>query len=130
MMNRAFSLSCIGFLALAACGSTNPGPAQSGGAPSSGGQGSGSSGGGVIRRYHRNRRQPGERWHCDDLRWGWRRWRRDWPGQRAAAQEVPWGRVAQEESGAEQVAQEWADKLATERVAQERVDKLATERVA
>ena len=45
-MNRVFSLSCIGYLALAACGATNPGPAQTGGAPSSGGQGSGGSGGG------------------------------------------------------------------------------------
>ena len=46
MLNGVFSVSCIGFLALAACEAKNQGPTQTGGATSSGGQRSGGSGGG------------------------------------------------------------------------------------
>ena len=46
MINRVFSIGCIGILALAACGSKNQGPAQTGGASGSGGQRAGGGGGG------------------------------------------------------------------------------------
>jgi beta-galactosidase len=46
VINRVFSLGCIGLWALAACGTKNQGPAQTGGALGSGGGRSGGSGGG------------------------------------------------------------------------------------
>ena len=46
MINRVFSLSCVGLWAFAACGAKNQGPAQTGGASGSGGERSGGSGGG------------------------------------------------------------------------------------
>jgi beta-galactosidase len=46
VINRVFSLSCVGLWAFAACGAKNQGPAQTGGASGSGGERSGGSGGG------------------------------------------------------------------------------------